>query len=54
MKKKPSIAELQRILDDPEEHPIEILPDGSIKVDRRKKGKGIGILTRHQNLVSSY
>ena len=40
MRKKPTIEELEKILNDPEEHPIEILPDGSIKFDRRRKGKG--------------
>lgn len=57
MKKKPDIAELQRILDDPEEHPIEIQPDGSIKVDRRKKVKEVGFLAQYarlRRLGSSY
>ena len=40
MSKKPTVEELEKLLNDPEEHPIEILPDGSIKVDRRRKGKG--------------
>ncbi len=40
MRKQPTIEDLEKLLDDPEEHPIEILPDGSIKVDRRRKGKG--------------
>ncbi len=40
MSKQPTIEELEKLLDDSEEHPIEILPDGSIKVDRRRKGKG--------------
>lgn len=53
MAKKPTIAELDKILDDPEEHLIEILPDGSLKVDRRKKGKGF-IKTHKLNVVSSY
>lgn len=40
MSKKPTIAKLEKLLNDPEEHPILILPDGSIKVDRRRKGEG--------------
>ena len=51
--KKPTIAELEKILNDPEEHPIEIMPDGSLKVDRRRKGKGF-IKTHKTNLTSSY
>lgn len=51
--KRPTIAELEKILNDPEEHPIEILPDGSIKVDRRRKGKGF-VLTHKLNIPSSY
>lgn len=53
MRKKPTIAELEKILNDPEEHPILILPDGSIKVDRRRKGKGF-IKTYKRNLGDSY
>ena len=53
MRKKPTIAELEKILNDPEEHPIEILPDGSIKCDRRRKGKGF-IKTYKLNIASSY
>ena len=49
MSKKPTIAELEKILNDPEEHPIEILSDGSIKVDRRRKGKGF-ILSKIREL----
>lgn len=53
--RKPTIQELERILNDPEEHPIEIMPDGSIKVDRRKKGKGfIKPLTAQTPLIDSY
>lgn len=51
--KKPTIEELERILDDPGEHPIIIQPDGSVKVDRRRKGKGF-IKTRKVNLGDSY
>ena len=53
MSKKPTIQELERILNDPEEHPIEVMPDGSLKVDRRKKGKGF-IKTYRGNLDGSY
>ena len=53
MKQKPTIAELEAILDDPEERPIVIQADGSLKVDRRQKGKGY-ILTQKTDLHSSY
>jgi len=56
MSKKPTIAELEKILNDPEEHPILILSDGSIKVDRRRKGTGFIKLplTHKLNIASSY
>jgi hypothetical protein len=50
MSRKPTIEELQKILDDPEEHPIEIQPDGSIKVDRRKKVRALKFLGQHIRL----
>ncbi len=37
---KKTIAELEKLLNEPEEHPIIILPDGSLTVDRQRKGKG--------------
>ncbi len=51
-KAKP-IAELEKILDDPTDRPIIIQPDGSIKVDRRRKGKGF-IKTSKQDLSGNY
>ena len=59
MPKKPTIEELEKMLNDPEEHPIQIQPDGSLKVDRRKKGKvfierSSNVLTMNQDFVSSY
>lgn len=53
MSKKPTIEELEKILNDPKEHPILILPDGSIKVDRLRKGKGF-VLTHKLDIPSSY
>ncbi len=53
MARKPTIEELERILNDPEEHPIEVMPDGSIRVDRRKKGKGF-IQTHKLNVIATY
>ena len=53
MPKKTTIEQLEEILNDPEEHPIEVMPDGSIKVDRRKKGKGV-ILTHEVDIIESY
>lgn len=39
-KSKPTIVELEKILDDPKNHPMQVLSDGSLKVDRRIKGSG--------------
>lgn len=52
-RRKPTIEELEKLLNDPEERPIVIQPDGSIKVDRRRKGKGF-IKTQKINLADSY
>ncbi len=51
--KKPTVEELERLLNEPEDHPIEIMPNGEIKVDRRKKGKGF-ILTVKRDPDGSY
>lgn len=53
MTKKPTLEELEKILLEDPDRPIEIMPDGSIKVDRRKKGKGY-IKTNRLNVSSSY
>lgn len=53
--RKPTVEELEKILNDPEEHPILIQPDGSLKVDRRRKGSGyIKILTKQESLSPTY
>ena len=51
--KKATIAELEKLLNDPEDHPIEIMPDGSLKVDRRRRGRGF-IKTHKLNIISDY
>jgi hypothetical protein len=38
MKQKPTIDDLQKILDDPKDRTIFINPDGSITTNRRTKG----------------
>ena len=48
-----TVAELDKILNDPQDYPIVIQPDGSLKVDKRRKGKGY-ILTAETDLKSSY
>ncbi len=53
MTSKPTIEKLEKILNDPKEHPIEVMADGSIKVDRRKKGKGF-IKTHKLNVIATY
>ena len=35
--KKPTIAELEKMLNEEQDRPISIRPDGSIWVDRRRK-----------------
>ena len=50
--KLPKISELLRILDE-EDRPIIIQPDGSLKVDRRRKGKGF-ISTFKKKLGDTY
>ena len=47
------VKELEKILEGTEDHPIEVMPNGEIKVDRRKKGSGI-INTGKVRLFSSY
>ena len=52
--RKPTIEELEKILDT-EDHLIEIMPNGEIKVDRRRKGRGF--IKTHKckmNVISSY
>lgn len=51
--KIPTIEELEKILESTEDHPIEIMPNGEIKVDRRRKGRGF-IKTHKLNVVSTY
>lgn len=51
--RKPTVEELEKILESTEVHPIEIMPNGEIKVDRRRKGRGF-IKTHELNVVSSY
>lgn len=53
MPTKPTVEELEKILNSPEEHPIEVMADGSIKVDRRRKGKGF-IKTHKLNVIETY
>lgn len=50
MARKTTIEELQRILNEPKDHPIIVHNDGSISVDRRRKGRGF-IYTEQQSLV---
>lgn len=51
-KKKPTIAELEKILNEEGERPISIRPDGSIWVDRRRKN--IKPITMHNDLGGEY
>ncbi len=52
MKKKPTIAELEKMLNEEGDRPISIRPDGSIWVDRRRKK--ITPVTFKENLGGEY
>ena len=54
--KKPTIAELERILDSDEEITIEILPNGSIREHKKRRGKKSKIkpLTYREDLGGEY
>lgn len=51
--KKPTIEELEKILNDPNDYPILIMPNGELKTDRRRKGKGF-IKTYRKPLGDTY
>ena len=56
MKSKPTIAELEAILNNDEETPLEILPNGEVRAvskKRRKKGE-LKPLTMKENLGGEY
>ena len=53
-KKKPTITELERILDSDEETPIEILPDGSIRAKKTKRKPKLKVLTMREDLGGEY
>lgn len=54
-KKKVTIEELERILNDDEETPIEIMPDGSIRAKRKTTRKSkLKVLTMRENLGGEY
>lgn len=52
--KKPTVEELEKLLNDPEEHPIIVMPNGEIKVDRRRKGSGFIKIHELNRANSSY
>ena len=52
MKSKPTIEELEKILNSEEDFPIEILPNGKIRRDR--KGKKDKVITMKENLGGEY
>ena len=47
------IEELEKLLNETQEHPIIVQPDGSLTVDRRRKGSGF-IKTHKVNLGNFY
>ena len=54
-RKKPTIAELEKLLNSEEDYPIEILPNGEIRaVKKRRKSKTIKILTMREDLGGEY
>jgi len=53
MKRKPTIAELEKILNQDEEVPLEILPNGEIRAVKKSK-KNPKILTMREDLGGEY
>ena len=51
MREKPTIKELEKLLNDPEDHTIEIMPDGSITTNKSHKGT---VLTKGLDIGDSY
>lgn len=49
--KKPTVEEVEKILNETDDYPIVVMPNGEIKVDRRRKGSGI---INTGGLISSY
>ena len=54
MKNKPTIAELERMLNREEDVPIEILPNGTIRRVKKRGRKPPTILTLKENLGGEY
>ena len=54
MKRKPTIAELEKILNHEEDTPIEILPNGTIRRVKKRGRKPPTILTLKENLGGEY
>lgn len=55
MKNKPTIAELEKILNSDTEVPLEILPNGEIRSVKRKRGRpSKKVLTMRENLGGEY
>ena len=52
MKKKPTIAELEKILNTEEDRPVYITPAGKVRIG--KKVKSDFVLTANQNLGGEY
>ncbi len=54
--KKPTIEELERILDSEEETPLQIMPNGEIRAMSKKqiKGKLLQPITFRENLGGEY
>lgn len=55
MSNKPTIAELEKILNSDDETPLEILPNGEIRsVSKSKRNKKIKPLTMREDLGGEY
>ena len=54
LEKKPTIAELERWLNQEENVPIEILPSGEIRAVNRRRRKVPKILTMREDLGGEY
>lgn len=51
---RPSIAELEKLLDKEDETEIEILPNGEVRQKKRRGKKAVKVLTMRENLGGEY
>ncbi len=52
--KKPTIAELEKILNSEDEIPLEILPNGEVRAVKKRRKKDLKVITMKENLGGEY